>query len=363
MFNALRFANCPLTQHTPAQHTPAQHALTRRSLARGCLAAAALLATSLLGTAASAQQWAEKMFETKKHDFGAVAAAAETVYKFPVKNLYKEDIHIASVRASCGCTTPSIENQVLKTGQVGYVVARFNTGTFRGQRGANLTVVIDQPYYAEVQLRVDGYIRKDLVFNPGKIDFGQLIQGDAASRTVDVAYAGRSDWQVTGVSSSNENVKAELVETQRANGRVAYQIKVDLSEEAQIGFIRDAIVLTTNDRKLDRIPLALTAEVKPAVSVSPQDMLLGDLKPGEVKEQRLVIKSAKQAFIPQAIEVDGFEIEFTLPTEAKQTHLINVKITASESQAGQKQGQLKVITDLPGQPTATANVMANVVTQ
>ena len=64
----------------------------------------------LLGGIANAQEWARKMFEVRSHDFGSVARDAKTEYEFVLQNIYEEDVHIASVRASCGCTTPSITN-------------------------------------------------------------------------------------------------------------------------------------------------------------------------------------------------------------------------------------------------------------
>ncbi len=102
----------------------------------------------------SAQDWALKMFETTSHDFGTVAAGAKAEHEFVLKNIYLEDVHIASVTASCGCTIPSVRNDTLKTYQKGAVVATFNTAQFQGARGATLTVVFDRPYPAVVQLQV-----------------------------------------------------------------------------------------------------------------------------------------------------------------------------------------------------------------
>ena len=50
----------------------------------------------------------------------------------------------------------------MKTYEKGAIVATFNTNSFHGQRGATLTVIIDKPFYAEVQLHVRGYIRSDV---------------------------------------------------------------------------------------------------------------------------------------------------------------------------------------------------------
>ena len=55
------------------------------------------------------------------------------------------------------------ENATLKTYEKGAIIAHFNTDTFSGQRGATLTVTIDKPFYAQVQLHVSGFIRTDVI--------------------------------------------------------------------------------------------------------------------------------------------------------------------------------------------------------
>ncbi len=108
------------------------------------------------------QEWARKMFKVTEHDFGTCARNARAEYEFVFENLYMEDVHVAGVRTSCGCTTPSVVNPTLKTYEKGAILAHFNTDHFLGQRGATLTVTIDKPFYAEVQLHVSGYIRSDV---------------------------------------------------------------------------------------------------------------------------------------------------------------------------------------------------------
>jgi len=55
-----------------------------------------------------AQDWAKKMFKVTKHDFGTVARGAKSEFRFEFENIYEEDLHIAGVRSSCGCTSPVI---------------------------------------------------------------------------------------------------------------------------------------------------------------------------------------------------------------------------------------------------------------
>ena len=76
----------------------------------------------------------------------------------------------------------SIDKKVLKTGETGYVTATFNTRTFTGVHGATLTVEVrwkdgNNWRNGETQLRVDGNIRGDIVFQPGAVKFEDIDQG------------------------------------------------------------------------------------------------------------------------------------------------------------------------------------------
>ena len=71
----------------------------------------------LTASSLPAQDWARHLFETTEHDFGSVARGAKAEYAFVVCNNLQSDVHIVSVRSSCGCTTPFVANdkRTLKT--------------------------------------------------------------------------------------------------------------------------------------------------------------------------------------------------------------------------------------------------------
>ncbi len=136
-----------------------------------------LICLSLLCPPVAAQKWAEKMFETKSHDFGTIARGAKAEYEFVLKNIYVKDVHIASVRVSCGCTTPSIKKALLKTYEKGAIVANINSDKFTGRQSSTITVTIDKPAYAKVQLHVKVYIQRDVVVNPPAVQLGDIDRG------------------------------------------------------------------------------------------------------------------------------------------------------------------------------------------
>ena len=99
-----------------------------------------------------AQDWADKMFPVKFHDFGTARQFQDLEFRFPVQNQYVEDVEIKRVSSSCLCTTVFPTKTTLKTGETGYIVARVNSSRFLGEKGAKITVEIAKPFPAVVEL-------------------------------------------------------------------------------------------------------------------------------------------------------------------------------------------------------------------
>lgn len=275
------------------------------------------------------QTWAKKMFKVTEHDFGTVARGAKSEFHFEFENLYEEPVHIAGVRTSCGCTSVSLTKDSLKTWEKGSVLATFNTQSFLGHRNATITVTIDKPFYAEVQLNVQGYIRSDVVFAPGAVEFGAVDAGSNPKRKVVVTYAGRSDWKIVDVRSANSNFEVELAELTRGNGKVSYEMTVFLKPETPEGFIQDQLVVVTNDPRSSTVPLPVEGRVVSALTVSPGSLFLGVLEPGQSVTKQLVVKG-REPFRVTDVSCPDDRFEFKLPIEAKALHVIPVTFKGAE---------------------------------
>jgi hypothetical protein len=305
------------------------------------VAFALLAATSLFG-----QQWATKMFEATEHDFGTVARGAKIEYDFALSNIYLEDVHVASVRSSCGCTSPQVIKPDLKTYEKGAIRATFNTRAFQGQRGATLTVTIDRPFPAEVQLHVKGVIRGDVAFEPGSVQFGDVDQGGALERKVAVSFSGRSDWRIVDVKSTNPAISGQLAETGRAGGQVWYELLVRVAPNAPAGYLNDYLMLVTNDAAGTQIPLLVEGRVLSGITVSPSSLFMGVVQPGQKVTKPLVIKS-KKPFRILSIDCDDKSFEFGKETDQtpKALHVIPVTFLAG-ADSGKVTRTIRIETDL-----------------
>jgi hypothetical protein len=284
----------------------------------------------VLAAPLQAGEWAKKLFVGElDHEFGTVARAAKVDHLFEMTNPFKETIHIASVRASCGCSTPTIVKDALETWEKGGINVRFNTRTFTGAKSATITVVIDQPYYAEVQLHVNGYIRSDVVIHPGVVRFESIDEGAPAEQTVSVSYAGRNDWQIVDVQSGNTNFEVELDQTKRQAGRVDYQLLVRAKETLPAGYFNDQLVLVTNDSRARQVPLRVEGNVVAGLTVSPASLFLGVVKPGEKVTKTLIVKG-KQPFKITRVSCEDGCFEFRPTQESKPLHIVPVVFTAEK---------------------------------
>jgi hypothetical protein len=291
----------------------------------------------------------------RAHDFGTVARAAKTEHRFEIKNPFSKPLHLRSISASCGCTTPIIETEWIQPGETGSVLARFNTGTFTGDRKATLNLTIDSPNHLQLQLNVRGYIRSDIVINPGELNFGTVPVGESKQVEAVIEYAGRNDWKLTGISGS-ELVSGTLTETARSTGRVTYKLSAVLAPAAEPGPQATELILHTNDARLKSVPLSCLAQIEASLSVSPNNVSLGEMKPGQAIEKRLLVKGAVPFQILD-VRVPNMEVHFEPSEEPKAIQFLNlVLIPEDDARAGDVRAKLAITTDMEGEKEVTVDL-------
>jgi len=330
------------------------------TLSRGIVSVGLTCLLSLCATSGFAQDWAKAMFDNKTtHDFGVVARGAKVEHHFVIENIYEEDVHIASVSSSCGCSTPRATKQSLKTWEKAEIVVTLDTRGFLGRKDATITVVFDKPTAAEVQLHVHAYIRSDIVVQPGAAELGSVSQGAGASQTLTVSYAGRDDWRIEKVECANPSIEAKAVETSRSPGLVNYSLAVKLKADAPAGYIHDQLVLVTNDADIRsaRVPVAVEGLVAPAVTVRPSPLLMTVGDSPQPLTRNLVVQG-RTPFHIVAVHPSDERFQCRVPNEAKSVHILPVTFTAKGNPPadGKLDGRIRIETDSVGVIEANVSV-------
>jgi hypothetical protein len=266
---------------------------------------------------------------------------------------------------------PKVTKSTLKTHEKGDIVAVVDTRKFLGRKEATFRVEItcvtpQGPAKEEVQLHCYAYIRSDVVLEPGTVQLGSVPFGKGAPpKKVAVTYAGRDDWQILQAECENPHLKLELTETDRhmeeGTWRVSYDLSVAIRPDAPVGYLRDHVILVTNDRNQNATRVAVSVEgaVVPTVSVKPSPLMLGLISPGQQVERTLVVQ-AKTAF--RIVEVAGpsDQFQFAFSEKARILHPITVRFTAGKT-PGKVTGTIRVQTDVPGNAKLEVKVDGRVI--
>ena len=306
-----------------------------------------------------AQDWARNLLSATEHDFGSVARGAKAEYSFVITNNLQSDVHIAGVRTSCGCTTPSIENgkQTLKSYEKGAILAHLNSDTHVGQRAATLTVTFDQPYFAEVQMQIRAFVHTDVLMEPDSLRFGAVPQGKPAEARVRLYRSDLGNWQIYGVHFSDPNLHGEVIPLARRGNQVWYDLKVTLAPTASPGYINDHAVLTTSDPSMAQMPIQVEGQVRSSVVVSPADLFLGVVHIGDKVTKPLVVRGDKPFRITS---ITGDKASFEIPNppdNASSVHVVPVTFIAG-SEIGKVVKTIHIETDIGG-AQATSYAVVN----
>lgn len=302
-----------------------------KKYARRAVLGLVILASSW-GAKSQAQElsWAQKMFEKQSHDFGVVARGADVKYRFKITNLYRDPVHIASIRTTCGCSAAKPSRYTFNSREEAFIEVTMDTRKFMRRKDSNLIVTFDSPLYAQVQIPITAYIRTDVVLNPGGVNFGAVEQGTQTQRKLIIQYAGRNDWKIKEVKTNNKHIIAKVVEKSRSGGRVTYELQASLEPTAPVGRLSQQITLITNDTNSPHVPILVEAKVEADVTITVASSL-GTIEAGKTKTFNVVLRG-KKPFAIEKIDCasDKEAFKFKLSKATRTVHVLSIIFTAPE---------------------------------
>lgn len=292
----------------------------------------ALVAFSSL--AAAQENWGARMFDRQVVDFGSVAKGADVKLRLKIRNIYQETIQVRSANTSCACFHATIVDNAtqIPSGKTAELELTVNTVNYQKKRDATLIVNLYEPTKgatAEVRLPLQAYIRTDVVFSPGAINFGTVDIGSGSRQMAKVAYAGRSDWHIRDVKTTNEHLAATARETSRGNGLVNYELLVELKPGAPAGTLRDQLTLVTDDAASPHVPLLVYGNVEADIIIEPNVLAFDEVVAGNTKSRPIVIRARKPITIEKIERENSDEsLRVKLPGDAKTIHVIPITLVA-----------------------------------
>ncbi len=304
-----------------------------------------------LGTRASAAKWAERMFkDCLSKDFGAVPLGTQLSHRFEITNIYPARMEITDLRVGCGCVTATVGERILQPGAGTTIDVTMDTRRFSGPRTESVRVSVGPDPVSTCVLNVSAVSQTNVVFNPDMINFGTVARGQASTETIDVEFNGTRDWKIEEVVvAKGLPLEVALGERVRRPGKVGYQIKVALKDDAPAGVIRDFLYLKTNQTDVPPVLVLVAATVQAPLRVTPGVVRLNTVTAGEPLTRPVVVRATKPF---RVTAVEGLGDGVTLDDELGQAPATTQRVAfrCVFTTIGDFKREVKIKTDLPERP-------------
>jgi hypothetical protein len=307
---------------------------------------------------AAASSWADAMFESLSRDFGSVPRGPTLTHAFRFVNNTGAPVRITGVRVSCGCLSAQPQQYNVPAGQESTIIARMDTTRFQNSKNVTIFVTFDQPKFDEVRLWVQANSRDDFTILPESLALGKIKRGSPASASVQVSFLGSGQYQVKEVTAETNYIQPAIKEVRRNATEATYELTAKIREDAPPGKWYTDVWLHTNNPSIPKVRVPLTVEIEATLSVSPENVGLGQVKVGAVAERKVIVHGAAPF---QIKEIQGTDKELTVrdtTTGSKTVHVLTV--TYRPTRAGELNRTLRIVTDLKTENTIEFTTRAQV---
>jgi hypothetical protein len=168
-------------------------------------------------------------FEKTSHSFGTVSDARTYTVRFPFTNTGTGRLRITSIKASCGCTVPTLDRYEFDPGEGSAIEVVYDPAGKQGQNATSMTILSNaEP--ASVRIPMSSVVAPMLRFERWlRLDVLRL--GETHRSVVNMYHTDR-DLEIGGVSVNNPHVSARVIATgdpdPRPDGNERYRAQLEV---------------------------------------------------------------------------------------------------------------------------------------
>lgn len=232
-------------------------------------------------------------FSEEDWDFGIVKPNDVPTHVFMVKNEGGEDLIIERVRASCGCVKASISTKRIPPGGTTQLKATFDTAGYDGKVEKDIYIKSNDPQEEGTEKKISLYAEVEHQSKPvisasqNEWNLGLISQGDRINFDFLIENRGDEDLVINKIDNYQHifySIDLPLIISPQE--KYKFTLTYD-STEHDLGEIREAMMIFSNDPRKKAIALRISGYIKekvgPEISISPVGLDF-DLKNDSGKE-------------------------------------------------------------------------------
>ncbi len=207
-------------------------------------------------------------------DVGKVAKGEKVKVDFELRNEGPAELLISNVHPTCGCTVASFDAKIAP-GAAGKIHAEIDTVDFSGPIAKTITVLSNDPVNPRVTLTIKARVEPQIDSFPGYARY-VYVQNQAPATVKQWLWAENfAGFKVLAVTSPYKFIHATFrpasAEERRAEAPSSNQwiVETTIQPDAEVGALRDFLIVQTNHPQQKNLRLAITGFVRPLLSVTP----------------------------------------------------------------------------------------------
>ena len=207
-------------------------------------------------------------------DVGKVAKGEKVKLDFEIRNDGPVELVITNVRPTCGCTVASFDAKIAP-GATGKIHAEIDTVDFTGPIAKTITVLSNDPVNPRVTLTIKARVEPQISSFPGYARY-VYVQSQAPATVKQWLWTDNfPEFKILEVTSPYKFIRAtfrqagELERRAEAASTNQWIIETTIQPDAEVGALRDYLVVATNHPQQKNLRLAVTGFVRPLLSVTP----------------------------------------------------------------------------------------------
>lgn len=274
--------------------------------------AVVVLASSNYARVQRAEDEPQLWIDNWKQDFGIMTPGSILSCRFKLRNQGAGMLHVTHVDTSCGCTAAKLSASQLGPAESAVLSLTIKTPLATKDVSHMVSFRTNDQRHKYVELRIQGKSRWPIECDVGTLHFGSLRPDQLSTRTVEVISRTGTPFRVVDVVASAGWIAVDALDSANHPGRHRYEITI---QQRQVGLYSENVRFFTDCEERREIVVPVTLEIATPALVSPRQIVMGTLVPGQTKDIRLLV----DAHAEQPVALEQIRVVDNGAADSKQT--------------------------------------------
>jgi hypothetical protein len=264
-------------------------------------------------------------FEKTVHDFGELDIGQKGTCEFRFKNTGSGLLEIGSIKATCGCTVPTLAKKQYQPGEDGVIKIKYSGQSSPGAVTKSIYVNANDPENPKVKLMIKAKVVPHIEFSPSELCFSAWEENAAAPDITIKSKDGKA-FAITGFTSTNNAISVEF-DPSISTGEFVLKPKVDVQKLRK--HPKGTIKIELSHPKQHSVDIPY--ETLSRFQALPGRLLVSKIKPGDSQTKQILIKNTNgELFEIDSISSKKGYVKVVSQQPSSEGIKLTVQVTAPE---------------------------------